>query len=287
MLDRKLLARESARKALALRKRLSISLEDAVAPIDAADLLEIDVRLVDIPSMEGIYVTGTAPKIILSCLRPSGRRNFTCAHELGHHEFGHGQQFDELVDHRSSRRRVDPKEFSADCFASYFLMPKATVDSGMFRRGFQYNSITPLQAYSMSTWLGVGYETFINHLAYGLKAISRSQAAILLKSTPKSIRSVLASDRIDQPMIMVDKAWSGRPVDCEVGDYLHLPRGTLIEGNNLVLIKQTASADLAQASQPGLGRLSQGWPMWSTYVRASRRQYVGRSRYRFEEEVDE
>lgn len=287
MLDRKRLALESAHKALSLRKRLSIALEDALSPIEIAESLTIDVRYVGIESMEGIYVAGMAPKIILSCLRPQGRRHFTCAHEIGHHEFGHGQQFDEMIDHRSARRRIDPKEFSADCFASYLLMPKATIDSGMSRRGFKYNSLTPLQAYSMSTWLGVGYQTFINHLTYGLMALSRDQAANLLKFTPLIIRSTLMGERVMENIHIVDSAWSGRAVDCEVGDYLLLPRGTLIEGSTFACTKNVSAGDLVQLLRPGIGRVSQGWPMWSAFVRASKKEYVGRSIFRFEEEVEE
>jgi hypothetical protein len=249
--------------------------------------LIIDVRFVDIPSMEGIYAAGTEPKIILSCLRPQGRRNFTCAHEIGHHEFGHGQQFDEVVDHRSARRRIDPQEFSADCFAAYFLMPKVTVETGMSRRGFRYESITAWQAYAMSSWLGVGYQAFVNHLTYGLRVLGRMQTANLLKSTPLSIRSSLVGERLAENLHIVDGAWSGRPVDCEVGDYLLLPSGTLIEGVIFAATRKVEAGDLVQVTQPGVGRVSQGWPLWAVFVRVSRKDYIGRSKYRFEEEVEE
>jgi len=91
---RKKLAADAVSRALSLRKKLGVSFEESVSPIDAAEQLSIDVRFVDLPSMEGIYVADNEPKIVLSSLRPSGRRSFTCAHELGHHMFGHGDRFD-------------------------------------------------------------------------------------------------------------------------------------------------------------------------------------------------
>jgi hypothetical protein len=287
VLDRRGLARESARRALSLRKRCGVGWEEAVSPIDAADKMVIDVRFVDIPSMEGIYVAGAEPRIILSCLRPQGRRNFTCAHEIGHHVLGHGQQFDEIIDHRSARRSIDPQEFSADCFAAYFLMPKVTVDAGMSRRGFRYDSISAPQAYAMSSWLGVGYQTFVKHLTHGLRVLDRAQAAVLLKSTPLSIRSGLVGERLVENLHVIDSSWSGRPVDCELGDYLLLPNGTLMEGSVFAEAEKVRTGERVRLVGPGLGRVSQGWPMWSVFVRVSRKDYIGRSRYRFEEEVDE
>jgi Zn-dependent peptidase ImmA (M78 family) len=121
-------------------------------------------------------VASSAPKILLSSLRPQGRRNFTCAHEIGHHIFGHGEQFDELTDEKSTMRKNDPKEFSADCFAAYFLMPKSTIENGMKRRGYAYESMKPIQVYSLASWLGVGYSTLVNHLLYGIGTISRNKA---------------------------------------------------------------------------------------------------------------
>jgi hypothetical protein len=45
-------------------------------------------------SMEGFYFKPA--NILVSSLRPVGRRAFTCAHELGHHWFGHGSTIDQL-----------------------------------------------------------------------------------------------------------------------------------------------------------------------------------------------
>lgn len=71
---------------------------------------------------EGIYATRPKPMILISSLRPLSRRAFTCAHELGHHFFGHGSTIDELKEESES---VDfqPHEFLADTFGGFLLMP--------------------------------------------------------------------------------------------------------------------------------------------------------------------
>jgi len=256
MLDRRRLAGQAAFEALSLRRRLGIPIDHAVNPIDSAETLGIDVRLVDIPTMEGIYLAADKPAFLLSSLRPQGRRHFTCAHEIGHYALGHGQQFEELVDERSARRTVDPIEFIADCFAGFFLMPKAAVDSGMARRQYAYSSLSPFEAYTMSNWLGVGYETFVAHLQYALKTLTNEQASQLRKSTPKSIRSAVAPASIGTSLHVVDHSWIGRPIDCEVGDYLLLPPTALCEGAVVGTPIHFKEHLLVQIESMGIGRVS-------------------------------
>jgi hypothetical protein len=223
---------------------------------------------------------------LLSSLRPSGRRYFTCAHELGHHIFGHGEQFDEVRADRTARRTIDPKEFSADCFAAYFLMPKAAVDSGMARRGFRYTTITPSEALTMSGWLGVGYESFVNQLEYGFGVIDHQRGNSLRKVKPRAIRAAMIGEARTASLYVVDQAWKGRAVDCEVDDHVLLPAGTLYEGQPVECITVKKGL-LIQVKSPGIARVSSGRPLWSAFIRVSRQRYVGRSRYRFDEEADE
>lgn len=287
MLDRRRLANEAVYRALSIRKRLSIALDEAMSPVDGAEALGIEVRLVDLPSMEGIYVAGRDPTILLSTLRPAGRRHFTCAHEIGHHIFEHGEQFDEIANTRRARRAVDPREFIADCFASYLLMPKVAIDGGMSRRRFSYASLAPREAYAMSSWLGVGYTTFVNHLQYGLRVITREQSDHLRRFAPQGIRSDILGFPLDSPLHIVDQNWVGRAVDCAVGDYLLVPSATLCEGHMLRLDKTLANGHLVAVKAPGIGRVSGARPLWGAFVRAHRARYVGRARYRFDEEIEE
>lgn len=283
----KKLATDALAKALWVRKRLGVPLDESVSALDAAEKLGMEVRLVDLPSMEGMYVAGEQPKIILSSMRPQGRRNFTCAHEIGHHIFGHGEQFDELTDERSMLRRNDPQEFSADCFAAYFLMPKATIENGMKRRGLTYHSISPVQAYALASWLSVGYQTLINHLLYGINMISRAKANQLLKLGPRDIRQQLLGHAVTTHLHLADTYWIGRAIDCEVGDYLLLPKGTVAEGDQLVVTENFSKGLLIQTRASGIARVSNSDLDWSAFVRISPRNYIGRSCYRFEEDVEE
>ena len=120
MNDRRAIARQSI--AAALRTRLSVGygLDHAVCVYDIAEKLGLEVRFLDLPTMEGMYSSASSPTIIVSSLRPPGRRAFTCAHELGHHNRSDGVEIDELVE-QWYIPRFDPKEFAADCFAGALL----------------------------------------------------------------------------------------------------------------------------------------------------------------------
>lgn len=287
MPNNKLLATEAVVKALRLRKSLGIPMDESVSALDAAESLGIEVRLIDLPSMEGMYVAGSAPKIMLSSLRPQGRRSFTCAHEIGHHIFDHGEQFDELTDEKSTLRKHDPKEYSADCFAAYFLMPKTTIDSGMKRRGLTYESLEPVQVYALASWLGVGYSTLVNHMQYGISMITRSKAQYLNRLLPRDIRQELLGYSVSSPLHLADEHWLGRAIDCEVGDFIILPRGTQIEGEHLISLDGKNNKTLIQTQSPGVARVINETVGWAAFIRVSPHEYVGRSCYRFEEEVNE
>ena len=273
--------------ALRTRMELGTSLADAISPLDAAERLGIDVRLVDLPSMEGMYVVGHAPQILLSVLRPMGRRSFSCAHELGHHKFGHGMQYDELVTQKSDARRSDPIEFVADCFAAFFLMPKATVDSGLQRRGLKYDALTPSDVFALASWLGVGYATLVNHLRLGLNTISPDTVESLGHVSPREIRQSIAGKDCEHNLHIVDRCWTGRAVDCEVGDSIILPNETRLEGKQLAFVRSVDSGQLFIAKSSGIARATSNSDDWSAFVRVSPRAFVGRSCYRFEEEVED
>ena len=287
MNNSKKLALDALAKALWLRKQLGIKLDESVSPIDSAERLGVEVRLVDLPSMEGIYTAGGTKNIFLSSLRPQGRRSFTCAHELGHHVFGHGDQFDELATEKTPMRQRDPKEFSADCFAAYFLMPKATVDNGLKRRGLVYASLGAVDVYRLASWLGVGYRTLINHLLYGLRAISREQASHLLREEPRMIRRHILGQGTEGNLHVVDEHWLGRAIDCEVGDIVLFPKAVEMEGYQFIEQKNILDKKVFKVIRPGIMRASIRTSVWSAFIRVSPSSYVGRSCFRFEEEVNE
>ena len=92
MNDRRLMARKATAAALRTRRSVGYRLDQAVCVYDLAEKLGVEVRFLDLPSVEGMYLSTSSPTIIVSSLRPPGRRTFTCAHELGHHNRNDGVQ---------------------------------------------------------------------------------------------------------------------------------------------------------------------------------------------------
>ncbi len=276
------LALDALGKALRLRKQLGIPLTDSISAIDVAEELGIEVRFMDLPSMEGIYVAGDNPKILISSLRPQGRRMFTCAHELGHHIYGHGDQIDEIRTSNGSNRERNEREFAADCFAAYFLMPKVAIENGMRLRGITYETLTPLAVYTLASWLGVGYQTLVTHLRVGLRTISATQAAELAKTYPKEIRALVLGQVGSSQVHMVDFSWTGRAIDCEVDDYIVVPEDTVSEASRL----EKRARAILQAVSPGIDRIADSQKNWSAFVRVSPREFIGRSCFRFEERCE-
>lgn len=101
--NRKQLALEAISQALKVRKRVKCDPKYSLNVYDLCESLGDSVLLQDIPSMEGFYMPEASPRstIILSSLRPAGRRAMTCGHEFGHHVFKHGKRWDELKEERT------------------------------------------------------------------------------------------------------------------------------------------------------------------------------------------
>ena len=285
--NRERLAQAAIVKALHMRTRAGYAPRDPVCVYDLAEQLGIEVRFVDIPSMEGIYKGPVHPTIILSSLRPPGRQSYNCGHELGHHDLGHGAQFDELIDERSRSRRFDPKEFQADCFAGALLMPQSAVRRGFSVRGWDPVTCSPESFYMIATWLSVGYQTLIHHMGRALRMLDTHRTEELLGHQPKDLRARLIGCDCRENVIVADQHWSGRAIDVQVTDFVLLPPGVRLEGECIALLEQDRQQSLVRAVTPGIGRVVAEESSWSAYVRVCRQQFVGRAQYRFEEEVDD
>lgn len=141
--------RNAVKRALTIRKKALISLENSFCVFDLADKLGAEVKFSDIKSFDGAYFK-KSKIILISTYRPEGRLRFTCAHELGHFVFGHGDHFDELVE------KVDTgegryEERLCDAFASFLLMPKTTIISGFKKRKLEINEALPVDFFAVAS----------------------------------------------------------------------------------------------------------------------------------------
>lgn len=115
--------------ALTTRADLGRRVDQPVCVFDIAKELGLRVRFdhLETKGFEGIY-SPSINQIILEPHRPSLRQRFTCAHEVGHFVFKHGQVPScTSLDLASPQLNTPQEEFLANVFASFLLMPKAAV----------------------------------------------------------------------------------------------------------------------------------------------------------------
>ena len=284
-MDRKAISRRAFLKALQLRRRAEYGLDSALCVYDLAQKLGIEVRFLDIPSMEGMYYNASPPHIIISSLRPVGRRAFTCAHELGHHCFDDGTHIDELTEQFKSPRQ-DPREFAADCFAGALLMPKMAVEKAFANRGWTIWECTPEQIFAVSNYFGVGYTTLIHHLRSSLLLLPHYRAERLLKIPSRSAQNLALGWETTKTAWIVDRNWKGRPIDVEEDDLIFVRGMACLEGRSVQHKTDRNGGRLLSAIRPGIARIEDS-SGWSSFIRVSKRGFIGRDIFRHQEvEVD-
>ena len=275
-MDRKTLARAALFKAETIRRKFGILPTEVCSPFDIANMLGIDVYFLNATSLEGMYCSSLAT-ICIGSLRPSGRQAFTCAHELGHHVFGHGARWDPISD----KQYTDSEEFLADMFASYLLIPKIAFIHTLNDRNIKIGSISAEELYKISNYFGVGYASIVNHLAYNLKIISNEQTKQLLRVQPKHIKAKYSI--ASASTLYFADSYFYRPIDIEVDDMLLVPDSYEVETNTQLSFE--GSVDLYhmyKAIASGYGRVIFG--DWAAHIRVSRKNYEGLIDYRFMEE---
>lgn len=278
------LGRQALRAALTTRAELKLDRTSPACPFDAADRLGVEVKFRDETSMDGMYIGGKRPTILVGSHRSPGRRALTCAHELGHHVFGHGTSVDEILDEDVGDNSRSPEERLADLFAGFFLMPKAVVEAALRARKLDPAQLAPIDAFQLSCFLGVSLGGLANHLCWSLKMISAAHAKSVLRVEPKQLKVQLAGGNQYANVWPVDEAWRGRPVDVEVGDLIVAPPNVGHEGLSIAKDGVGASKSRFVASRPGIARLSKGG--WNVFVRVQRAGFIGRSLFRHSEDPD-
>ena len=289
MINKKELALEAINQALKTRIKAGLNLLSPACLFDICEQMGVAVWFTDLPSMDGFYMRKAKPKpaIGVSSLRPAGRKSITCGHELGHHVFGHGESWDELFEKREESRRFNPEEYQADLFSAAFHMPKLCVCGALTARAIDVRRCTPESMYILSNWLGVGYSSLIMHMLHTLLLLESTHAERLLKVRPREIRKCLLGQECPGNLIVVDEHWNQRPIDVEVGDLILAPAGCQIEGQPIVVRNRPSQGTVIAAESPGIGRVFNTNMDWAAFVRVTRKNYVGRAIFRFEEEAED
>ena len=276
----------AVRTALEARRSLGIDRSAPLSVFDVAGAMDIALQFRRLPSLEGLYVKEPGPLVVVSSMRPPGRQAFNCAHEIGHHVFGHGTRVDEYVDGSCGSRPNSPEERAANTFAAHLLMPKRAAEDAFARRGWKARECTPSQVHVVAGQLGVGYSALVNHLCWSLRLIPRRRCDEMLRDTPKRFRERLLGDERTSHLVVVDEHWRGRPIDLEAGHLVIVPRRVLIEGPQLVKVGRHDQGTLLRAMSPGIARAHDPESDWASFVRISREGYDGLAEYRHLEDPD-
>jgi Zn-dependent peptidase ImmA (M78 family) len=283
--DRRVLATQAMQAASATRARAKLDQVSPICVYAVCEALGLTVRFNNI-NMEGMYQRGAPPRIHLSARRPLARRAYNCAHELGHHVFGHGSTIDELREDAKAQPWEDPKEFLADTFAGFILMPIIGIRRAFSVRGWTPEAATPVQMFTIACDFGVGYSTLLTHLSIGLTILPRTRAAALQRITPRALRADIVGALTPGPLIVADHHRASPTLDVEVKTLVLLPPGTQVAGGGLATERGVASGRLFRAVLPGIVQVRAG--AWATFVRIAPEGYVGLAQYRhLEEDPDE
>lgn len=278
------LLRAGIRGALEVRLRAKVKNDQPICVYDLAERLGVEVKFCQGKSFGGMYIRSSGT-ILVPTLRPPGRQAFTCAHELGHWFFGHGSRLDD-PDAMEQITDEDPDEQLAHTFASHLLMPSWTIQNVFLKRNVNPENASPLQIYAVASQLGVGYSTLVFHLLYALRLISHAKAEALLRTSPADIRKAVLGTNTVRHLILADRFWSDVPIDIQVGDTAILPTNSKVEGEATKVLAKNETGLLIQGYRPGISRAEVTSMGWASFIRVSKKNYEGRSRYRHLEDPD-
>jgi len=267
-------------KALRTRKQyLGADSHLPICPYVLCEAMGFDLRFVKINSFEGMYVANQN-LILISAERPEGRKRFTCAHEIGHHVLGHGTVIDEILKCGSS----NIEEEEADFFASILLMPSSAVKRIMLRTGISTATISSTDAYILSKYFGVSYQSFLLQLYFNLGLISYIKYQELKIRTLPEIRLSISGLKIKGQVLSIGAWWDEKAIELEVGDYIVSEKELLIDGPKIVQPLDDGNDHCYLATKPGITRVfSNGW---DCFVKISRYKFHGIYQFKFDEDEE-
>lgn len=284
-MSRSLLARQALQASIKIRMQNGFGLENSINVYELCRRLGVRVYFVG-DSLEGMYSRGSIPRIFISSLRPIARRAFNCAHELGHHLFGHGSSIDQLQEQSSGKRKPN-EEFLVDVFAGHLLMPVLGVRHAFARRGWTSQTASPEQVFSIASGFGVGYSTLINHLLFGLRDVTTARAKELHRVPVSSIKKNLIGEDLGKHCLVVaDEHQEFSEIECEVGSRIVLPPNSLVAGDILVFSSHSSIGPVYIANRVGL-TYAKCKLNWSAKVNVMPLAYKGFAKFRTLEQCDD
>lgn len=274
-------AAQIASKALKARKRyLGIGAHIPICPYSLCEAMSLDLRFVKIASFEGMYVANEN-LVLISSERPEGRKRFTCAHEIGHHELEHGTVIDEIVEHGSNKL----EEQEADLFASMLLMPSSAVNRALTRYRVTDEKLKHADAYILSKYFGVSYQAFIFHLYGNLRLITYKHYQSLKNAKLGDLRKTISGITTKNQVFSVGTWWDEKAIEMEVGDIIVSERVLSIDGPKIFKeVIQDTSRYAYEALSPGITRIYSD--EWSCFSKISRHKFQGFFQYKYDEEEE-
>lgn len=277
-MNKRELALQAVREASRLRTAHKIPPTEGLCPFDLGRTLGISMRMVSIPSLEGMYSPDPTLAIVIGSERPIARRRYTCGHELGHHVFGHGYRIDELEEKNSDP--TSPEEYLAQRFSAALLMPKILIDATFTKRGWKVSDLVPEQFFIVAQELGVGYGTLITNLEINTNQLTRANATKLRQVALPEIRKSVAGYAVAFDVFHLTGPCARPKLDVEIGDILIFPN-VKIDGPS---IQQASQAGHYTAINAGICKVSFS-SGGITEVRVGRRGFIGLAHFRYLEEV--
>lgn len=278
----------AAKKAEHLRIKMSLTSLQPVNIFDICQSLDVTVRFVEV-ELEGMYFStesGISPTIVISKRRPMQRRVFTCAHELGHHLFGHGSKVDSVSEDPGAAAHYNDEERLVDTFAGVLLMPVAGVQKEFKLRGWNPAAASEMEFYVIACLFGVGFKTLVTHCKVH-NLISTDRANLLAKTIPaKLFRKFCNAHLAPAPFKLIDGLSRLNTTDVEVDSYILLPIDTVVEGEHIAVAGEGPGGKIFKALRPGIVRVYSALRDFGCFVRIQKMNYVGLAEYRHLEDED-
>lgn len=277
----KVRANQIAAKALQTRRNyLYVAPNVPICPFNLAEAMGFDVRFVDIPSLEGMYLADDLT-ILIGSLRPEGRKNFTCAHEIGHHILGHGTAIDEILNALPDKTI----EQEADFFAAMLLMPLSAVRKLSCEIVLDFDNPSETKIYFVSRCLGVSYLALVTQLYQVLNLISYPDYMKLKQATVSSIKERILGCKVSDEIFLVGSWWKEKAIDVTMGDLLLSASSLIVEGSTISTHGKLNGRYIFRAGKAGIAKISDGNAL-NLFVRVSREHFSGLNQYRYLEEEE-